>query len=868
MSGLSALVRFVSLRHVATSPVRSLLTLMGVALGVAMVVGMTASNGSILASFHEMVDRASGKATLEIGRDEAGVDQEIVETLGTMQEVEHAAPIIEQSTYLRVPGAPGTGGGASERVLVLGVDFLGDLFFLPFERDRGSDVISDPLGFMNDPRAIVISDTLARERGLSPGSKVLVRTAEGMSEFHVEAVLRETGKSKAFGGQVAILSLDAAQLAFARARRADRIDVATRSGVDVDAAAVAIRAKLGGLVAVERPARRGEQVAHMTKSFAVGLQVSALISLFVGMFLIYNSVSVSVAERRREIGILRAVGVTRRRVLAVFLAEAVVLGALGGALGIALGSGLARVVVAAVAPQVSRFYAAINPPPPVVDRSLALTGFVTGLIVTIFAAWMPARAAAATDPVETMRRDIHVQSGRRIPIGKLLSLSGVVWLVVFALTFKKSVLSGFVGIGLVNLAAVLATPAAVVGLHRISQRAAQRWFGLPVRLGLDNVVRHLGRSALTVSALMMATMASVTVAGYSRAFLTSMERWVDQSVPADVIVTAGSPLMDQHEVPFSAGVQPRLEGVAGVDYVDPVKFTTITFRGMRLELLSLGTRNYYQHLGPNGRQTLEGPPPDDGALEAAPVMIVGENVRTKLGVHAGDVVELDSPTGKHPFSVRNVVVDYSSDLGIMIVDRKWYREYWRDERVDAFDFYAKKGASPDAIATEVRRRLTASDPEGAGGLYVMTSRVLKDEVVQAITETFEVTRASEIVALAVAILGVIGTMLSAVLDRIREIGVLRAIGATRRQVVVAVLAEAAFLGVSAALIGIGVAIPCTAVFIDVVGYSTTGWSVPFAFSYVAALRVGAMIVGFSALAGVVPGRHAARLEIPRALAYE
>ncbi len=865
MSGLGALVRFVSLRRITAAPIRSLLTLLGVALGVAMLVGMAAANASILGAFGELVDRASGKAALEVVQGEVGVDRDLVDVVATAPGVAHAAAVIEQTTYLDVPGAA---SGPGERVLVLGVDLLGDLFFLPYAHGSGEDVLADPLGFANDPRALLVGATLARERGLGPGSKLRLRTATGMQEFHVEAVLTEAGPSQAFGGRVAVLSIDAAALAFARSGRADRIDVALAEHASVDAVADALRARVAGHGTVERPSRRGEQIARMSSSFQVGLQVSSFIALLVGMFLIYNSVSIAVAERRREIGILRAVGVSRRRVLAVFLAEAVVLGTLGGALGVPLGGLLARAVVASVQPSVSRFYAAIAPPSPHVSARLALAGFVVGLAATVAAAWFPARSAAHTDPVAAMRRDIHAHAGGRVPTRWLLAASGLVALVVAWLAHLGGLLAGFVGIGLVNLAAALATPALVVLLHRVAWRAAQRWFGLPVRLGIDNVARHLGRSTLTVAALMLAAMASMTVASYRSSFMVSMSRWVEQSIPADVIITAGSTLADQHSVPFAPEMLPRLQGMEGVAYLDPVRFVTLTHRGMRIEMLALGTRNYLTRAPGIGRQVLEGAPIEPGVLADAPRVFVSENVRAKLGVHAGDTLELDTPAGPRRFEVRNVVVDYSSDQGFVLIDTRWFRDAWKDERIDGFDLYAAPGVDPEALAADARRRLSSGAAGGDSGLYVMTSRAFKTEIYSAIEQTFEVTRASELVALIVALLGVIGTMLSAVLDRVREIGVLRAIGATRRQIAVAVLAEATFLGLASALIAVVASIPCTAVFVSVVGYAATGWHVPLAFDPSAMTRFAATIVGFAALAGALPARHAARLEVPRALAWE
>jgi putative ABC transport system permease protein len=848
------LVRFVSLRHIAAAKIRSLLTLLGVALGVAMLVGMTAANGAVLSSFEEMVDRASGKADLEVTGDESGVDQALVDELGSHTELlAHVAGRIEQTSFLE--------GG--DRVLVLGVDFLGDKEFLPFKTESGADAIADPLAFLNDPQAILISETLAKSRGLKAGSVVKLRTAQGMSEFHVESVLGETGKSQAFGGQLVILFLDAAQLAFAREGHVDRIDIQLLKGVAVDDALPKLRAMIGTRGDVARPEARGASIAGMTASFRLGLQAQALLALLVGMFLIYNAVSVSVAQRRREIGILRSLGVTRWSITRVFLVEALVLGVVGGAIGVALGDVLAKVVVAQFAPAVSRFYQNIPTPVPHVTVRLALSGVAVGLVATLFAAYVPARRAAHTSPVETLRRDLHAQAAARPPVKLMLGLGVLASAIALGITQLHVLYIGFASIFLLTVAAALATPMAVVLLARPAAILAQRTLGLSARLGVDNVSRELGRSALTACALVLATSMSVTVACYAHSYEASCMAWVEQAVPADVVVTAGSPLADRNAVPFAAELGDKVKDVPGVREIDRVRSLTVPYGQWRIELVSLETRTYLK--GPV-QLVLDGPKPlPIDALEHGPSVLVSENFHARTGLRAGDTVELPSPTGAHRFKIVAVVVDYSSDQGWMLIDRKYMTEFWKDSRVEAVDLYTEPGADPYVVAAAVRARLAAS---GEGGMFVTTNAALKAEVRHVVRQTFEISKASEVVALFVAVLGVIGTMLAAVIDRIREIGVLRAIGATRRQILFAVMAEAGFLGVCAALVGTLVAIPSALLFVDTVGFQATGWSVPFRFPTAAVVRVVSAVVLFSIASGFLPGWRAARLKITTALAYE
>jgi len=891
-SGLFALVRYVSIRYVIAAPVRSLLTLFGVALGVAMVIGMTSVNDAILASFREMVDRAGGRADLEVLGDESGVPQELVDQLVDRKDIAHISARLEKTTLV---GTEGGALGDGERSLVLGIDFLGDLTLVPFEREgtgakgsgnpSGEQLVKDPLSFINDPFAILLSETLAQKLGVGAGGSVRMRTAFGVESFHVEGVVKETSKAKAFGGRVAILSIDAAQRAFGAENRVDRIDIEVTKGLDKSKVQSDLQAVVGGRAEVSPPSRRGKQTEQMMQSVSLALQMSAAIAMIVGMFLIYNTVTVSVAQRRRDLGILRAVGVTRRRLVSTILAESFVLSLIGGALGVFLGRLIARVVVKQVTPTVSRFFTPIIPPPPEVSKQLALLGIVLGVIATLVAALLPARRAAKMSPVETLRRDLIVTGVDELPVNKLAiigvlvcGLSPVLELLLRRPGIPKA-LPGYTQIAVVMLGAAFTMPFLIVTFHRLLAPLAQRTLGLPARLGVDNVVRSLGRSSTTAAALMLATCASIAVGGYGRSLQITVREWLDQSVPGDVFITSGSPLLDRHAIAFHPDAvkkifDPPIPGVVATDYIRSLR---VAFRGRRVSVLANDTALYFSTIrGYTYRRVAEGDPDlrtDD--LTKEPAVCISENLARPFDLHPGMSIALPTPTGEHSFKIRAVVVDYSDEHGWMLMDRMWVKQYWKDDRIDNVKLFVSSGgpvgeaapiAEAERVAEEIRRRLSAG---GAGdGLFVATSSRVKAEVREAIDQTFKITDSSQLIAFIVSLLGVIGTMLAAVIDRTREIGVLRAIGATRRQVAIAVMCEASFIGFCSALLAIAAGVPAAYLFTRVVGVAATGWNVPFHFPLVEATRTGLAIIVTATLAGLVPGRRASGMKVTSALAYE
>jgi putative ABC transport system permease protein len=322
------LLRRLSVRHLSGAPLRSALVVLGIALGVAVVVATRATSASMVASFDELVERTSARADRIVVGGQAGVPSELVAEIAAVHGVAHAAAALEVTTRFESP---------SEPLLILGVDFLGDPHFLPFRGEGAGDrLVEDPLAFANDPTALLITRALATRRKLDVGSAVRVLGADGPVTLYVRGILRDEGPAQSFGGQVAVMFLDAAQVTFARGTLVDRIEVALSDGQDDAAVDARITQLLAGRARLERPEQSGERLRALASPLNDGLQLSSVIALVVGIFIIYNAVAIAVLQRRRETGILRALGVLQRQVVLHFTLEATLLALLGIGAGLLL----------------------------------------------------------------------------------------------------------------------------------------------------------------------------------------------------------------------------------------------------------------------------------------------------------------------------------------------------------------------------------------------------------------------------------------------------------------------------------------------------------------------------------------------------
>jgi putative ABC transport system permease protein len=853
------LLRWVSLRRLIRSPLRSLLVLFGIALGVSTVVATLATTRSVRAAFGEMTERVSGRADLVITNGDVGLPLELVEQVDDVPEVAHVAGTIE--IISREPGGEGP-------ILILGLDFLGDRHFLTLagEGDESEVVVDDPISFMNDPDAILIAKSLADRRGLGVGGTITLLTPDGPRPFTIRGILRDEGLASAFGGWVAVMFQEAAVAAFGGNERLDRIEIAIAKGQSRDSVQAKLKDLVGGRGRVEPPEGRTQHLVSILEPIERGLQVAGALALLVGMFIIYNAVGVAVAERRREIGLLRAFGVTRRGVVQMFSAEALVLAILGGALGVVLGANLADVALSQTYAPLSRFYAPIRPPAPKLELDIVLPAVLAGLFATLVAAWGPARLAATVDPAETLRR--QAAKLRRTPLPhRTMALLGL-GLVLPGIAIAKlgHLAGGFAAMALFLIAALLLVPALIIGLRRALLAPVSALFGIPGRIALDNAERRLDRSALTTGALMTAVSASISLGSWSDSLEASVIHWLDRALPADVYVTAGSPIADQHNMLFKPDILDQLEGLPGVRETYPVHTVTLDIMNKRVVLISLDIHDYFAAIARKKMSpiVLEGADPIPvESMADRPGIVISENTARKLRLRAGDELPIETPTGTHSFHIEAVVVDYSSDQGSALMHRKWYVEYWNDEMIDTVDLLLEDGASLPEVEKEVRNRL------GRGSeLFVVSARELRVEIKRILVDSLRIFRSTELIALLVALLGVIGTMLAAVIDRTRDIGVLRAIGATKKQILVSVITEAGFLGVVAVVGGVIAGLPMGWAFVRVVGLAGTGWLFEYVFPFEGAARIGLLVIVTAALAGLWPGRRAASLSVPEALAYE
>jgi putative ABC transport system permease protein len=828
------LIGLIGLRQLAARPGRTALAVGGIAVGTAMLLAIQLINVASLAALRRTVDDTAGRASLQVvPPTEVGFPEEVLETVRATPGVSVAVPVVEGAVLVE--------DGRGESLVVLGVDLGNEESVRDYDgvgRDA-EEVIADPLVFLAQPDSVVVTRPFAAARGLGADAKLTVVGPAGRRTLTVRGLLAPDGVARAMGGGFAVMDVFAAARLFGREGRFDRVDVVVAPAADVETVAAALRARVPPGLEVERPARRGERVEGMLAAFQTMLSSLSWTALLVAAFIVYNSLATVVVERRAEVGILRALGARRRDVLALFLAEALCAGLLGVTLGSAGGLVLAHALVGWVATSASTalFLPAFTVEPALDPRAVALA-IAAGLGTILAAALLPARAAARLPPVEAVRAEpppLHERTLRGPLAAALAAVVLAVAALVVARVTGRPAWAYLANVASLAAVALVSVPA-VLGATRVVPWTAGRIFGVSGRLAGDGALRMPGRAAITVAALALGLSLSAGLSTLSRSFEDSVRAWIRTWTEHDLGVMSAVLERGFLTAPLPLALADELRAVPGVRAVTTFRMIRQRWAGDRITVAT-GVAGSGKRVG------------------------ISETFARRFAKRPGDLVRLDTPSGRRTFRVAYVKRDYNSERGTVEVPERTFRRVWRDRMASELDVQLSPGASATAVRAAILRRLGATHR-----LQVMTPKEAEEHILHGVADAFAFTWALELLTLLVGGLGVADTVLAGVIARRREIGVLRAIGCRRRDVAATFALEGVVLGAVGALLGTlgGIAVAgiwTGFVFPELIGYGTD--------FHVPAGGLGLVFLSALALtaaAAAVPARRAARLPIREALA--
>ena len=900
-----ALHRTVSLRYLRLRWSRAVLIMVSIALGVAAWVGTGATYENLEYSIRLAANPFAGLADLHISNGSVGVPRSLEPVLAGVPGVRAVHPLLIEQVQVVLADH------RRQPALLLGLDLT--------KQAQSSGTFSSIKVSESAPREYLTALLFGQKpaltgAGLEPllpqDSRTFQILAAGTThELTRVGVVEASGPAATLGGNVLIMDCDLAARLLEQPGQVSRLDVALEPDADRQQVMAQIQDALKGLSASVRPehlallavtphasfpgnlpwpallasqqksqpqVRTPETDDQRIREVLAGLRTAFLIcgagALVVGMFLVYNALSVSVTERRHDIGVLRSLGATRDQVRSLFFGEALLLGVIGSLAGIPFGLALSRLASGPLRQLVSD----ILVPLPAREVSLrellpvVVSALVAGVATTLAASLLPAIQAAREEPADVLRR-VPPSPGLSL---RLLQLTGSLLLGgtgVVLVAFKDYLphrVGSFTGIGFLFLGTFLAIALLSALMARLLQPIALRLLPIEGRLAADNLVRAPGRTGLVIAALAACVALLVQTAGVIRSNEQAILSWLKHTVTADLIITAGGPVSTSGQsTPMKDSLGQLVEQEFPGAQVVPISFRYLDWpqgQAQTLVLLEAFDARVYHAANLQRGAAVPGLDLYRRLSEEPGTVLVSENFALLHHVRVDDFITLPGLDTAHRLRIIGTVEDYSFPRGVIFLHRDHYLRDFNIRLVDIFDVYL-----PHPEKTEEARKTLQQSPLAAEhALFTLTGEELRDYTSGLIHRLYSLAYSQQIVVGLVATLGVITALLISVLQRRRELGLLRAVGATRAQVLCSVLAEALLMGLIGSVLGILFGLVLEWYAVRVLLLEECGYRFPLSLPWWEAGLIALLAVTAATLAGLLPALQALRLRIAEAINYE
>ncbi|GEN06839.1 putative ABC transport system permease protein [Myxococcus fulvus] len=837
-----------SLRHLGRHPWLTALSLLGIALGVAVVVSIDLASGSALRAFERSTDAVAGRATHQLVGGTSGLSEAVYRDLRLRQDAPVAAPVVEGYVQAAV--------GDRRTLTVLGVD---PFMESPFRAYAGGEAVGDVSALLTESGAVLLSERAARALGVRAGERLPVRVEGREVSLRIAALLAPADEDTARALEALVLTdVSTAQEVLGRMGRLTRVDLRL-----TEEQAEALRSTLPEGVEVVRSSARANTVEQMTRAFRTNLTALSLLALVVGMFLIYNTMTFSVVQRRGLLGRLRAVGITRNELFALVLGEALVLGVVGTVAGLLLGILLGRGLVGLITQTINDLYFVVSVRGLALEPFTLAKGLALGLGATVLAALVPAWEAARSAPATTLRRStLEDVSRTRAPRLALLGVAVLAVGVGLLSWSTPALFPAYVGLFAVLLGAALLVPWVTERLSLYAALPLGLSFGLLGRMAARGVRTSLSRTAVALAALMVAVATTVGVGLMVSSFRGTVLSWLETSLQADVFISPPSLVARRGGATMVPGLAEKLRATPGIAGSSTLRVALVRADEIPTDLIAVDfsqspARPYrFKEGGDEAAVWRELDASEDS-------LVVSEPFAFHRRVKVGDTVRLSTDRGPHDFKVAGVYFDYGSDVGTMLMPRATYDRWFDDRGVSGVALYAAPGQDVDALVNIVRAQ--AGDEQA---LLVRPNRSLRQSSMEVFDRTFTITQVLRLLAIGVAFVGVLSALMSLQLERSREFAVLRAMGLTPGQLWGLVSLQTGLLGLLAGLFSMPLGVGLAYILVHVINQRSFGWTLRLAVTSETLGQAMLLALVASALAGLYPAWRMARANPALALREE
>jgi putative ABC transport system permease protein len=839
--GVMALLYRLILRPLFRQPGRALVILFAVALGDAAVVAIDLAGDAAAGSFHSSMETLAGKDDFEVTA-AGGVPEAIVARIARLPYALRVSPRIEDHATIAA-----TGESVAQTVPLIGVDLVA-------EANNAGTMIpnatsSEGLPHINDPDAVWVTGGL----GKAVGDRVQLLINDHARAYVVRGLIPDSAR---MGIDAILMDIGAAQLATGKSGRVDRILIKTPDSNNFEMWQSKLQQALPAGVLLNAQGTETAANRRMLAAFRWNLRMLSGIALLVGAFLIYNAVSVSVVRRRSDIGILRALGASRGAVMGAFLLEAGLFGTAGSVAALPLGRVLAAGAVGMLSTTVNALYVSSRPGAMTLSAGSVIVAFVAGIGVALASASAPAREASMVPPTEAMARgrrefDVRVERKRDAVIALVLAILAT--LAALAPPIDGKPLLGYLSALLFVVSAALFAPLVVYRATAAVSSKVGRALGVEALLASRSLGGSLRRTSVLVGALATAIAMMTSVGIMVGSFRQTVLTWLDSELPADLyLAPAGAMGGDLHPT-IAPEVADRIAATPGVESVSRLRSYEIQYQGLPASLA--GASRDRSALRQN-RPFLSRRPSRDvlRELAAGNNAVISEPFANKHHVKAGDTITLPLGERRVPFRVIDIFYDYGHEAGYIVLDWGTLLRYLPDSAPTNLAVYLAPGTDLGHTRAAIQRAIANNS------LMMLSNGEIRRQAIRVFDQTFAITYAVEAISILVAIGGISGALISIVMDRRREFGVLRYLGSTSAQIRKLILVEAGLIGILANVLGLALGYVLSLVLVYVINKQSFGWTIQFHWPVAVLLSSLTVVYVATVLAGLFPARLAVRLD--------
>ena len=848
-----------SLRHFQRRPFQTMLMILGIALGVATWCISVVVERSLDRALEQTRDPLSGTADIYISNGDAGMPKRLAELLRDLHGVRSVkCRMIKRATLPELD---------QTQVVLLGIDQgeegewdLPDVVINRFAAKRWA--WSRTFGKQDVLIGRELDDKLNSLRNgfrlLVDGHRVIMST---------QGIIDAAGPSSVLAGNVIVMPIDDVFRIVGRSDSVSRMDISVERSISTQLVVDEIRNKVGGLLRVCRAEDQARPTGDVMQTVKDGLSLGGFGAIPLGIFLVACITSVSIAERQRDAGVLRTLGATRFQVRILFLIEALVIGSIASIVGIGIGQLLAFVAINPLQQALSQTIVPVELREAGMTAGQILSAMGVGIAATLLGAVLPIWRGTAGNPIDVIKGS---QPSLQAPVRWKTQVGAALFLVavgVITAVYRSNLathVGSYLGLLLPAMAALIIAPMIARSIQSLCHRAIPfvTW-----QLAMDSILGSPGRARFVTTAVALSVALVLQLAGVIRSNEAGVKRWVDRSVAGDLFVTSGGPLTasgQSRPMPKSLGQELKLL-LPGSEVV-PMRFRFVEMpsgpRVDRILVLSMDSARYV-----TANEKREPVLPDLSCfreLTQKGTMVISENYALLQNMKVGDSKYIPGSQGLVQLRAVGIVPDYSCARGTIMVDDHVHGMDFSDESADVLDLYLSGGTSPD----DARRQLLAQSVVTREDLTILTHRELRSHILGMVGNLYGLAYAQEAIVGLVAVVGIAASLVVSTLQRRRELGFLRAQGATRSQIVSVVLAEAIILAATGALIGLFIGVGLDWYTQNVILADETGFPLPFQLPVIESILAVAISVLAAMIAGWGPAHYAARQSIAVATAFE